>query len=55
MSIFVYKIAIYAKDENGKTKKIKNRPDFLKYRGKDEKLAYPKAKKLKQKGGENEK
>jgi len=42
---------IYAKDENGKTKKIKNLPDFLKYRGKDEKLAYPKAKKLKQKGG----
>jgi hypothetical protein len=38
-----------------KQKKIKNLPDFLKYRGKDEKLAYPKAKKLKQKEGENEK
>lgn len=46
---------IYIKDSEGKTKKITNLIDFLKYRGKDEKLAYPKARKLKQKGGNNEK
>ncbi len=46
---------IYIKDNEGKTKKITNLPDFLKYRGKDEKLAYPRARKLKRKGGENEK
>ena len=46
---------IYTKDKDGKTKKITNLPDFLKYRGKNEELAYPRAKKLKQKGGENEK
>ena len=43
------------KDKDGKTKKITNLPDFLKYRGKDEGLAYPRAKKIKQKGGKNEK
>ena len=46
---------IYIKDTDGKTKKITNLPDFLKYRGKDEKLAYPRARKLKKKGGRNEK
>ena len=46
---------IYIKDTEGKTKKITNLTDFLKYRGKDEKLAYPRARKLKKKGGENEK
>ncbi len=46
---------IYIKDNEGKTKKITNLPDFLKYRGKDEKLAYQRARKLKRKGGENEK
>ena len=46
---------IHIKDADGKTTKITKLTDFLKYRGKDEKLAYPKARKLKQKGGNNEK
>ncbi|MBN2663640.1 MAG: EcoRV family type II restriction endonuclease [Bacteroidales bacterium] len=38
---------IHTKDESGKTKKITTLTDFLKYRGKDENLANPRAKKLK--------
>lgn len=41
---------IYTKDAAGKTTKITNLPDFLKYRGKDINLAYPRARKLKDKG-----
>ncbi len=37
---------IYTVDESGKTKKITNLVDFLKYRGKDESLANPRAKKI---------
>ena len=38
---------IYIKDEKGNTKKITTLTDFLKYRGKDESLANPRAKKIK--------
>ena len=46
---------ISIKDSKGKTKKITKLTEFLKYRGKEEQLAYPRAKKIKQKGGNNDK
>jgi len=42
---------IYIKDNEGKTKKTTNLPDFLKYSGKDEKTCIPKSKKIKAKRG----
>lgn len=45
---------IYTKDAAGKPTKITNLPDFLKYRGTDINLAYPRARKLKDKGDGNE-
>lgn len=45
---------ISIKDNQGKTKKITTLQEFLKYRGKNENLAYPKAKKTKKKGDKNE-
>jgi hypothetical protein len=42
---------INIKDKDGKPKKITSLPEFLKYRGKDETLYYPRASKIKSKGG----
>jgi len=46
---------ITIKDKDGKPKKITSLPEFLKYRGKDETLYNPRAGKLKQKGGNDDK
>jgi hypothetical protein len=45
---------INIKDKDGKTKKITSLPEYLKYRGKDENLYFPRASKIKQKGGKHE-
>jgi len=42
---------ITIKDKDGKPKKITSLPEFLKYRGKDESLYYPRASRIKPKGG----
>jgi len=42
---------INIKDKEGKTKKIASLPEFLKYRGQDENLYYPRASRIKPKGG----
>jgi hypothetical protein len=46
---------IFIKDSDGNTKKITNLPDFLKYRGIDQNLAYARARKLKPKNDKDEK
>lgn len=45
---------INIKDKEGKTKKITSLLEYLRYRGKDENLIYPKAKKVKLKRNKNE-